>query len=189
MLYFFLGEDEPAYNIDHQVLLYTGDEPLACVDPPAEYACESYTHLKPHTLEAVFAPDLPHWSTRDYDTLVALLGEQAQENYESWVRELHQQPDKVLVARLFGHASGVGQDSREDAYVVREVGPQYLFDLKKWAELNMIHALDWLHFLTFESVDELDLMFWDAGYLQFLIHRKDPRNLNFQNLYAAIETS
>lgn len=53
----------------------------------------------------------------------------------------------------------------------------------------MSQAEHWQHFLTIDSNRTLNLEIWDAGYLQFLIKDNALSALNFDQLYAAVETS
>ena len=93
------------------------------------------------------------------------------------------------VARLLGYAAGIGSDPREDAYVVREVNPDWLYEYGKRATLDMSQAHHWQHLLTIYSVLEIDLCIWDAGYLQVLIKDSDLTTLNFGRIYMAVESS
>ncbi|WP_216327190.1 DUF1963 domain-containing protein [Deinococcus aestuarii] len=192
MLYVFLGLDEPASDVEHRLLLYTGDEglsprPLPDV-PPAN---ETYADLPPHGLVTVLASDLPRWTSHAYEALTENLSTDEQEAYDALCESLRagQGGHREELGQLFGHVTGIGHPAEEDAFVVRDVNPAWLYDDRKRDTLDMTGADTWRNLLRLDSVRALDLTFWDAGYLHFLIRERDLEALNFGEAYAAIETS
>lgn len=192
MLYVFLGLDEPASDVEHRLLLYTGTEELSPrPTPDLPTANERYGDLPPHGIGTVLVPDLPRWTSRAYETLAGGLSEEGQERYEALIEELHagQGQGRQHVGHLFGHVAGIGHDAEEDAFMVRDVNRAWLYDYERRKTLDMARADAWRNFLRVDSVQALDLTFWDAGYLHFLIREGDLEALNFGQTYAAVETS
>ncbi|MHC5748977.1 MAG: DUF1963 domain-containing protein, partial [Nostoc sp.] len=83
------------------------------------------------------------------------------------------------VGKLLGHVSGIGHDPREDAYIVREVNPEWLYNYEQRQTLDMTRAQNWHNLLEVDSSRAVDLMFSDAGYLQVLIYGEDLKHLDF----------
>lgn len=192
MLYVFLGLDEPASDVEHRLLLYTGTEELSPRPlPDVPPANENYGDLPPHGLGTVLVPDLPRWTSHAYEALIERLSEEGQESYQALTEDLQagQGQGRRHVGHLFGHVAGIGHPAEEDAFVVRDVNPAWLYDYEKRATLDMAGADAWRNFLRVDSVHALDLTFWDAGYLHFLIRERDLEALNFNETYAAVETS
>ncbi len=188
LLSFFVGHDEPATDVLHSIQLYAPPEHLKrCAPPTLEGANDTFSEVSPHTLNVTLGLGLPRWATSDYNVLVDGLSSEDQDRYRALERALR--PAGELVGQFLGHAAGIGQDPREDAYVIREVNPAWLYDVKRRAALDFTAARQWRHLLTVESVDTLDLMIWDAGYLQVLIHEQDLQNLRFSQAYASVQTS
>ncbi|WP_102126946.1 DUF1963 domain-containing protein [Deinococcus planocerae] len=192
MLYVFLGLDEPASDVEHCLLLYTGTEELSPRPlPDLPPANENYGDLAPRGLGTVLVPDLPRWTSHAYEVLMERLPEDGQERYQALTEDLQagQGQGREHVGHLFGHVAGIGHPAEEDAFVVRDVNPAWLYDYGRRDTLDMTRADTWRTLLRLDSVQALDLTFWDAGYLHFLIRERDLEALNFGETYAAIETS
>lgn len=191
MLYLFLGLDEPASDVEHRLMLYTGTEELSPRPlPDAPPANENYGDLPPHGLVTVLAPDLPRWTSRAHEALTEDLSEDEQEAYDALCESLRtgQGGHREEVGQLFGHVTGIGHNAEEDAFVVRDVAWQW-HDYEKRDTLDLTGAKTWRNLLRLHSVQALDLTFWDAGYLHLLIRERDLEALNFSGTYAAVETS
>jgi uncharacterized protein YwqG len=93
------------------------------------------------------------------------------------------------VGKLLGHVSGIGHDPREDAYVVREVNPEWLYNYEQHRTLDMTRAQNWHNLLEVESSISVDLTFGDAGYLQVLVHGEDLKRQDFSRVYVNLESS
>lgn len=187
LLSVFIGLDEPASDVPHRIYLFPDANALTRREPPTEEtASDTFREVAPHALHLQLGQDLPRWATNAHTAISDEMTEDEQNAFDDLIRALE---PKNTVGKLLGHAAGIGNDPREDAYVVREVNPNYLYKYDQRAKLDMREAERWQHLLTIESADELDLCIWDAGYLQFLIERNDLKALNFAQVYAAVETS
>ncbi|WP_424951611.1 DUF1963 domain-containing protein [Deinococcus sp.] len=186
LLSVFVGLDEPASDVSHAISLFGHQTRLERRLPAGETANETFAEVSPHRLIPKLGWDLPHWATSDHEKLVDRLSAEQQEAYErlGWALE----PEQTL-GRLLGHAAGIGSDPREDAYVVREVDPEFLYNYTERANLDMGRALHWQHLLTISSTRALNLTIWDAGYLQFLIRDTALAARDFGEVYASVQTS
>lgn len=191
MMWFFVGLDEPATDVEHRIILWQGDpqgdeELSPAIAPPlGEMANENYAEMPPQRLRAELRADVPNYSTN-----FGGLGEQMSQGEQDAMGELAR-CDGDCIGQLLGLVRGVGSDPREDAFVVREVGEQWLYDYPKRGSLDMSRAQAWQNLLCLFSLraGELDFCVWDAGYLIFLIREDDLAALEMARVYAAVETS
>lgn len=182
MLYLFAGEIE---DDSDQLVIYTGGEqlqPRILLDD-AEFVTDWYDDLVPHRLTFALAPDIPRWATSDYEDLGAIL------DGEDVLDDLGRALSDNSVGKLLGYVSGIGHDPREDAYVVREVNPEWLYNYEQRGTLDMSHANNWHNLLEIHSNWDVDVMFGDAGYLQVLIHAEDLIRQNYSRVYVNLESS
>jgi hypothetical protein len=182
MLYLFAAEDrEP-----EQFMIYTGNEPLAPALPPetTEFVTDWYEDLVPHKLTFTLFADLPRWATTDYDTLCDRLQSDS-DCYEELTRVLSENS----IGKLLGHVSGIGHDPREDAHVVKEINPDWLYDYEQRSTLDLSGSQHWRNLLQVNSSDAVNLMFGDAGYLQLLAHDNDLKRQDFSRIYVNLESS
>jgi hypothetical protein len=176
-----------------RVMVYTGREPLLPTEPPAgkPFATDAYDDLVPHRIGFQFTPDVPRWATGDFYALCKALGpeHEGEYEYEDALDSLGHALSGGAVGKLLGHASGIGHDPREDAYVVREVNPAWRYDFAKRGTLDMSPVANWHNLLKVHSSDEVNLMFSDSGYLQALVHRNDLERLDFSRVYVDLQSS
>ncbi|MDZ8262974.1 YwqG family protein [Nostoc sp. ChiQUE01b] len=183
MLYLFASESE---NAAEQLVFYDGSESLEPAKLPEDtrLITDWYDNLVTHRLEFELFPDIPRWATNDFYRLCAHLNLD-----ELKLNDLCRTLSENSVGKLLGHASGIGHDPREDAYVVRQVNPEWLYNYEQRQTLDMTHAQNWHNLLEVESNRKVDLMFGDAGYLQVLIHGEDLKRLDFSQVYVNLESS
>jgi uncharacterized protein YwqG len=181
MLYLFVndGHDNP-----EQVIFYTGNETLHPREQPTELIADWYDDLVPHTLVFTLGADLPRWATNQFYTLSEQL-EREEDSLDDLVRDLSEDS----IGKLFGYAAGIGHDPSEDAYVVREVNPAWLYEYDQRSQLDMAAAEHWQSLLTLESDFDIDLVWGDAGYLLVLIRDTDLEQLDFSRVYVDLESS
>lgn len=182
MLYLFAAEEEAP----EQLILYTGSEPLTPAVPPAasQFVTDWYADLIPHQLTFGLFADLPRWATAEQAALCDRL-ELDENDYDNLTRSIA--PDSI--GKLLGHVAGIGHDPREDAYVVREVNPEWLYDYEQRGRLDMTGAQRWGNLLQVNSCDEVGLLIGDAGYLQLLVHEDDLQQQDFSRIYVNLESS
>ncbi|MEL6776845.1 MAG: YwqG family protein [Cyanobacteria bacterium J06597_16] len=183
MLYLFVSEGEDAAE---QILFWDGAEPLQPFPQPdpGEMVTDWYEDLVPHTLSFELVPDLPRWATDDFYGLCDRLSID-----EVVLDDMTRVFSKDCIAKLLGHAAGIGHDPRPDAYVVREVKAEWLYNYEQRKTLDMSGAQRWCNLLTVKSNGAVDLWFGDAGYLQVLIHEEDLSRMDLSRAYVGLESS
>jgi hypothetical protein len=184
MFYLFADENE---NNANQLIYYSGDEPLQTAPLPenALMITDWYENLVEHCLEFDLFLDIPRWSSNDFHELCDRLNVEAESKLDDLGRIL----SRNSIGKLLGHVSGIGHDPREDAYVVREVNPEFLYNYEQRRILDLTQAQNWHNLLEIESSSDVDLMFGDAGYLQILIHGEDLKQQDFSRVYVNLESS
>jgi hypothetical protein len=188
MLYLFQSEGD---NDAEQLVIYQGDEPLQSTRLPEDtvFITDWYSDLVAHTLSFELFADIPRWATNDFEELSRkLFGEDG--DAEDLLNDLgHSLNDGI--GKLLGHVSGIGHDPREDAFIVREVNPDWLYNYNALRNNNvdLNKAKAWQNLLELSSKDEVNVMFGDAGYLQVLIHENDLKKQDFSRVYVNLESS
>lgn len=186
MMWVFVGLDEPATDVAHRIILWPGGEELrpATAPPIEELLNDEYADIAPQRLRLEARADVPNYST-GYEGLEDELSEEEMTALDGLSRHA-----EGCIGQLLGHVRGVGQDPRQDAFVVREVGEQFLYDYEKRGTLDMGRARAWRNLLCLFSFDNgaVDFCVWDAGYLIFLF-RHEEQDLDLGRVYAAVETS
>ena len=196
-LFIFIGLDEPASDVENLIFLVDGDAELVATQAPTDVEWandERFVEMPAQKLKMRVFADIPRWATSDLADLAQAIApdedeiDEAEEALNDLSRAL---TDEKSIGQLLGHVKGIGHDSREDAFVVREIGPKYIYDYKHRATLDMRRAGNWLNLVCIESFreGELDFCVWDAGYFNFLIHRDDLAKLDLGRVYAAVESS
>ncbi|WP_161880338.1 DUF1963 domain-containing protein [Deinococcus alpinitundrae] len=187
LLSVFVGLDESAWDVPQRVFLFEAESVLAPRPLPENArTSDMLSEVVPHHLKLELGMDLPRWATAQEDRLTQAMSSEQQSQYWALLRELE---PKGTVGRLLGYAAGIGHDPRQDAYISREVPGMGVDDFARRVELDLNLAEHWQHLLTLNSINALDLIIWDAGYLQFLIKDSDLATLEFGQIYAAVETS
>lgn len=147
--------------------------------------------MAPHRLKIVPRADLPQWATSDYEEATQNMSDDDQDAYGDNFN-LHEsagQSQGEFVGHLLGHAAGIGIDPREDAFVVREHDPAWLYNSEKRGQLDLSGAKKWQNLAVFVPVMSLDFEIADAGYFGFLIHEDDLKRLDFSRVYAHLQSS
>ena len=216
-LYFFLGLDEPASDVAHEVLYYDGDiTDLAPQSPPKKQSVNpDYGNTFPAaSLEfskAITLPDYTFDSSFDdcYDD----------------VCELREHLLESGGSRLFGYPEQWAGNPALDAYLCTNGFQSIIYDthmtlekgrervdraqesgdmdqieymdkwfdeLKKFIEKKELHreeAENWQVLFQISSVDECNMCWWDAGLLTYLIDTRSLVKRDFSKTYACIQTS
>jgi len=217
-LYFFVGLDEPSYDVEHRVFFHRGPvaELVPSVPPPTKTPVNpEYTDPFPAVpLSFSSAFSLPDFSTDPalddlHDELVSLR-------------------DNLLYpgeCRLFGHpeywsgdpcleahlcASGLrdilfdvhqtmdeAQARLEDAYAQGETIS--VENMERWfssferfharRDWHLAEARHWQLLFQVSSVRAAEMCWWDAGLLNFLIDGRDLATADFSKTYACILSS
>ena len=216
-LYFFVGLDEPAYDVAHEVLYFSGDiSDLVPQSPPTKQSINpDYGNTFPEmALDFGTATTLP-----DYDS------DEAFDDYYDDLDELRGHLLKAGGSRLFGHPEQWSGNPSLDAHLCAKGFKSIIFDtymalekaeekvkstyasgdadqiefidewfeqLKKYIEKKDFHnkeAEHWQVLFQVASHDECNMCWWDAGLLTYLIDTRKLKKMDFSSTYACIQTS
>lgn len=196
MLYFFVGVDEPAYNIEHRVL-YAKEEELPTArrrSTPEETALEE--EFNGYQLAARSSLEAPNYAYVDYDVIED--EEHEYEDYEELLLAMNGNHDDVAV--MFGYPTGQHDDDFHEAALTILTGKNYEYSkdraLKAIAghfdgdETRAQQEIDnTLMLLEIETDSEIGFCWWDAGVLHFFIRKEDLLAGNFERTYCALYSS
>lgn len=198
MLYFFVGIDEPAKDIEHRVL-YVPKDQLASAQrrlSPEETALEE--QFCGYQLEARASLEPPNYAYVDYDQIET--DSYSFEEYEDFRFLLTGMSDHDDVATLFGYPTGQHDDSEYAAALMLLTGKSYDYKMEKALQQITEHFAgdenkakqeiqDTLMLLEIESDDEVGFCWWDAGVLQFFIRKEDLLAGRFDRTYCSLYSS
>lgn len=197
MLYFFVGVDEPAYDIEHKVL-YVPEDKLREAKrrhSPEETAQEEvftgYRVIARSSLEP------PNYGYVDYEQVED--EEHDYDQYEELCFELTEQSTADL-AVMFGYPATQHGDCEYEAVLQLLTGKKYNYSMKdaldqitkqmngdaKKAEQEV---RDTLLLLALDSDQDIGFCWWDAGELQFYIRKEDLLAGNFAHTYCSLYSS
>ncbi|MEK3785266.1 YwqG family protein [Paenibacillus sp. FSL K6-1230] len=196
MLYFFVGVDEPAYNIEHRVL-YAKEEELPTArrrSTPEETALEE--EFNGYQLAARPSLEAPNYAYVDYDVIED--EEHEYEDYEDLLLSMNGEEDDVAV--MFGYPTGQHDDDFHEAALTILTGKNYEYSKDKALKAIAGHfdgdetraqqEIDnTLMLLEIETDSEIGFCWWDAGVLHFFIRKEDLLAGNFERTYCALYSS
>ncbi|MCI0701163.1 MAG: DUF1963 domain-containing protein [Planctomycetia bacterium] len=125
MLYFFVGDDEPATDVHSRWMYHPGPAsrlPAERVPPPEEQANEYYAELTPFRLEPRLTVSLPDIACEGYPDIEELCETDKDDDPGDRYLELTDDitgGDSSVIGRLFGHPQAISSDPRKEAYLVR----------------------------------------------------------------------
>lgn len=197
MLYFFVGIDQPAYDINHRVLYVTKEE-LAGAErrfAPEETALEE--SFRGFRLTARPSLEPPNYAYVDYDQIEN--ESVGYEDYEDLSFSINgSRSDDV--ATLFGYPDGQHDDAEHEAALTILTGTNYNYSKSKALEQITAHYAgdeakarqeieDILLLFELESDNDIGFSWWDAGALQFFIRKEDLLARRFDRTYCSLYSS
>ncbi|MGG4493795.1 YwqG family protein [Brevibacillus reuszeri] len=198
MLYFFVGIDEPAYDIEHRVLFLQDDQLVSATrrHSPGETALEE--QFAGYQLGARATLEPPNYAYVDYDQIET--DSFSFEDYEDFRFLLTDMMDHDDVATLFGYPTGQHDDSEYEAALMLLTGKQYDYKMEKALHEITAHFAgdetkakqeiqDTLMLVEIESDNEVGFCWWDAGVLQFFIRKEDLLAGRFDRTYCSLYSS
>lgn len=141
----------------------------------------------PHCLRVTPRADLPQWATRDYSELLVHLSENEQQAYDDAFNVTEGGGSDDFAGQLLGHVAGIGDDPRDGAFELRDLGGHGAFN--ETSSEHRLGASHWRNLAVFNSVRSLDFLLGDAGYFGFLIHGDALQRLDFSQVYAHLQSS
>ena len=178
MLYFFLGMDEPAYDVDHQVIYYNGDLTNLALTKLPEGVEEVNADERDFVSYQIIWQ--PHLSLPDVREELDVLFEK----YEDVYTEIYGVSDA-----LAGGLQTWAGETQLDAYLCRNGMSERLFKYQEHTDDHRQAAKRWQMLFSLSSLSDVNMCWWDAGYLEFLIDVKDLKEGRFNNTYLNLATS
>lgn len=178
MLYFFLGMDEPAYDVDHQVIYYNGDLTNLALTKLPEGVEEVNADERDFVSYQIIWQ--PHLSLPDVREELDVLFEK----YEDVYTEIYGVSDA-----LAGGLQTWAGETQLDAYLCRNGMSERLFKYQEHTDDHRQAAKSWQMLFSLSSLSDVNMCWWDAGYLEFLIDVKDLKEGRFNNTYLNLATS
>ncbi|EGG36254.1 YwqG family protein [Paenibacillus sp. HGF5] len=197
MLYFFVGVDEPAYNIEHRVLYLPEGQSSGAVRrrAPEETALDEV--FTGYRVEARATLEPPNYGYVD-DELI----EDDEHDYESYEELCFQLTglDSGDVGTIFGYPSTQHGDCEFEAALMLLTGSEYNYSMDAAmqqitkhcggsAERAQQEIQDTVLLLAVDSDDDVGFCWWDAGELQFFIRKEDLLANNFERTYCSLYSS
>ncbi|SFC56838.1 Uncharacterized protein YwqG [Bacillus sp. 491mf] len=197
MLSFFLGIDEPAYNIEHRVIWFDETEVLSVVrrELPSETALE--TTYVGYELKARPSLEPPGFAYIDNEQIES--DKVTLDDYDDLLYEIRDEEDDDII-QLFGYPIGQHDDSEYEAALMLLTGEEYEYNTDKTLEKLATHfggdkekakqeVADMQMLLELETDDDVGFCWWDAGVLHFFIRKEDLVARRFDRTYCSLYSS
>jgi uncharacterized protein YwqG len=196
MLYFFMGIDEPAYDIEHKVIYIEEDNNLIVTKPDKPTVLEEdYEEaFVPYKIEVKQGLEIPNYAYMDYDII------EDSDKYFSLEESISfENKGKNYVGKIYGYPEGQHGDSELEAALKIVANCKYSYSIKDKekivaalngdeekaeAEINDIVML-----LEIDSNSKVGFSWWDCGVIHFFIRKEDLKNRNFDKTYLSLYSS
>ncbi|WP_017814539.1 YwqG family protein [Paenibacillus shenyangensis] len=203
MLYFFVGQDEPAYNIEHRVLYWSGMDTslLTCYEPDGltileEEAEEPFLPYQVHAQARVEFPNYGYSEVYNLDD--EEITEETAENYLLLTEEMGWEPEHVI-GKMLGYGDGQHGDHEFVAASYLHTG-KHTYNQEKDKKRMIQHfggdeqkvdqeIDEMLMLLEVDSDRDIGFLWWDAGCIHFFIRKEDLLAGNFERTYCSIYSS
>lgn len=206
MLYFFIGVDEPAYNIEHRVIYEPNTQDLNRRTPEGKTALD--TEFKPHCVTVLPNLELPTYAYVDTQALNALAvpssgqddaGEELFNRYIEFESDWNHPSDQTW-GGMFGYPDGQHPDAEHQALLQILLGEEYDYNEQECMRKLKAHfdgderrvareLDDTLLLLKMDTHDGIGFQWWDCGELQFYIRKEDLLAGRFERTYCSIYSS
>lgn len=197
MLYFFIGLDEPAYNIEHRVFFLHDHEIMETrrrISPEITSLEEKFTG---YHIEARSSIELPNYAYVDYDQVED--EHHDFDAYEDLCFDLNGSTKNDL-AVMFGYPATQHGDCEYEAALMLVTGKEYSYSPDEALDHIKTHlgnnseqaeqeVQNTLLLLAIDSDDDVGFCWWDAGELQFFIRKEDLLAGNFSKTYCSLYSS
>ncbi|SMF84165.1 Uncharacterized protein YwqG [Paenibacillus uliginis N3/975] len=197
MLYFFIGVDEPAYNIEHRVLFLQEDQIVEARRRPSPELTTLEEEYTGYHIEARASLEPPNYAYVDDEQVED--DEHDFEAYEELCFQLYGM-DSDDLAVMFGYPATQHGDCEYEAALMMLTGKEYTYSPEEAIQQITAHfggsseraeqeIRDTLLLLAIDSDDEVGFCWWDAGELQFYIRKEDLLAGNFAHTYCSLYSS
>ncbi|HEX9059481.1 MAG TPA: DUF1963 domain-containing protein, partial [Clostridia bacterium] len=193
MLYFFMGVDEPAYNIEHKVIFIENTEGLKFQKTDEPTALDDvYDKFNSYKIIGNTSIEIPNYAYLDYDAI------ENDDDYFSMQEEL-KNDNQNYIGCMFGYPEGQHDDSELEAALEIIAKERYGYsdedknklisyfhgDVEKAEEeIRNIQML-----LEITSNSKVGFSWWDCGCIHFFIRKEDLINKKFDRTYLSLYSS
>ncbi|MCE5168392.1 DUF1963 domain-containing protein [Paenibacillus profundus] len=199
MLYFFLGIDEPAYNIEHQVIYVEQAGTLQLQKPDGITALqeedEDREEFRPYTVSARSSLELPNYAYADEEALDL----EDIESYYDLVDELADSSSRNWGC-MFGYPVGQHDDAEVEAALMLLMNEHYDYSAERSLEKLTTHfggdreraeqeVKDTVMLLEIDSSDPVGFLWWDCGVIHFFMRKEDLLKRDFSRTYCSLYSS
>ncbi|ASA20422.1 DUF1963 domain-containing protein [Paenibacillus donghaensis] len=197
MLYFFVGVDEPAYNIEHHVLFLPESklpEAHRCIPPEVTALEEKFSGYE---IEPLATLEAPNYGYVDYEAV-----EDDQHDFEDYeeLREAMRGGADEAIAVMFGYPATQHGDCEVEAALMLLTGQNYNYRPAEALQQITAHlggdeerakqeVQDTLLLLEIDSDDDVGFCWWDAGTLQFFVRKEDLLAGRWDRTYCSLYSS
>lgn len=197
ILYFFMGLDEPAYNIEHKVIYVENTVELAKRElDEASILEETYGKFVSYRLSARETIQLPTYAYMNNEKISE--DDDLYDGYGNMELELFDK-DESYIGHLYGYPEEQHDDCELEAALMIVAGEEYSYKEeeidklvqhfngdkeKAQQEINEMVML-----LEVDSSDPVGFCWWDCGVIHFFIRREDLLNRKFDNTYLSLYSS
>lgn len=196
MLYFFMGIDEPAYDIEHKVIYIEGNENLKLMKPekPTVLEEEHDEVFIPYRIEGNNSIEIPNYAYINYDIV------EDSDAFCSLEEDMRfENAGNDCIGKVYGYPVGQHDDAELEAALKILANHQYRY--RESEKEILIKALDGnkekaeqelqdiVMLLEIDSNDKIGFSWWDSGLIHFFIRKEDLKNKSFDNTYLSLYSS
>ncbi|ANY67365.1 hypothetical protein BBD42_13435 [Paenibacillus sp. BIHB 4019] len=199
MLYFFIGMDEAAANVEHRIIFVEYPQQLALRHPETATILEDIyeTSFHPYKAAAFSAVELPNMPYVDYEVID--FEEGSTDRYFELAAEM--QGDRTTHwGTMFGYPAGQHHDAEEEAALFiladkttendSEKAMKHLMDrLHGSRERAEAEIADMIMLLEIDSNELVGYQWQNAGVIHFFIRKEDLLARNFSRTYCSLYSS
>ncbi|MCY9514330.1 YwqG family protein [Paenibacillus apiarius] len=198
MLYFFLGMDEPAYNIEHRVIYAERAGTLQLQKPDGITALQEDKdgeEFRPYTVRSRSSLELPNYAYVDEDALDI-------EDIESYYDLIDELADTSAHnwGCMFGYPEGQHDDAEVEAALMLILNESYDYSPERSLQKLTAHfggdreraeqeVKDTIMLLEIDSSDPVGFSWWDCGVIHFFMRKEDMLKRDFSRTYCSLYSS
>lgn len=193
MLYFFMGLDEPAYDIEHKVIFIEDVQNLKLMEiQESTVLDETYDRFTAYKLIGNSCLEVPNYAYVDYDVI------EDDESYFSLVEEIKDKFENYIGC-MFGYPEGQHDDSELEAALKLIVDEKYNYSNEDEDKLTAFFKGDTAKvkeeikdikmLLEITSDSKVGFQWWDCGDIHFFIRKEDLLNKRFDKTYLSLYSS
>lgn len=192
LLYFFMGIDEPAYDIEHKVIYFESAENIKLMKIEETTILEDDCEFKSFKASATSTVDIPNYAYMDYDVI------DDSDSYFDMEEEVKFSCGNNI-GSIFGYPDGQHDDSELEAALKIILNEGYHYSPKEKDKLINYYKGDVnkadeeisniCMLLEIDSENNVGFQWWDSGCIHFFIRKEDLINKDFSKTYLSLYSS